>query len=87
MVRKHFEYLDLSERCDREAILIIEYFHLLNGQLFVTVLIFGVEDYPICALADHLSLLKLPNEPAVESVHIPQFIYTSIIFILPDQKI
>lgn len=77
MVRKHFEYLDLSERSDGKAILIIEYFHLLNGQLLVTVLIFGVEDYAIRALADHLSLLKLPDEPAVESVHIPEIINTS----------
>lgn len=72
MIREHFEYLYLSQRGDREAILIVKYLHLLDCQLLVTVLILGVEDYPIRALTDHFSLLKLPDEPAIESVHISQ---------------
>lgn len=49
--------------------MIIEDLHLLDGQLFVAVLVLGVEDDAVGAFADHLAFLKLADESAIEGVH------------------
>lgn len=69
MTWEHFEDFDFSEGSHGKAILIIQNFHLFNGNLFIGIFVLGKKDDAIGTLADYFSFLKLSDESTVQGIH------------------
>lgn len=69
MAAEQSQYLHLAQRGHGEAILVVQHLHLLYCQLFLRGLISRVKDDTVGTLPNHLSLLVLSYEPAVQRLH------------------
>lgn len=65
MFRKNFKDFDLSKGSDGKAVIMVEHFHFLYGDIFLSDFIFGKKDNSISAFSQGLLLFIIANESAV----------------------
>jgi hypothetical protein len=66
VVGQHLQDFDLPQRSHGKAVLVVQHFHLLDGELLVGVLVSCEEDDSVGSLSDDVSFLELADESAIQ---------------------